>query len=144
MENVTEELVRQNGNQAAAVMADYAGQSGGGGAITLPIDPDSGAAMFTSLPEAGKIYNIPFPGKGLLVPVYIEDIESTGGEAPVPVVGSCYSCMYLGTSFNRTIAWDGAGVTNAPTLDISEAEGGGEGFLVVISQREGRGFPRGH
>jgi len=31
MENVTEELVRQNGNQAAAVMADYAGQGGGGG-----------------------------------------------------------------------------------------------------------------
>ncbi len=30
-EKVTEELVRQNGNQAAAVMADYAGQGGGGG-----------------------------------------------------------------------------------------------------------------
>lgn len=29
MENVTEELVRQNGNQAATVMADYAGQGGG-------------------------------------------------------------------------------------------------------------------
>ena len=29
-EKVTEELVRQNGNQAAAVMADYAGQGGGG------------------------------------------------------------------------------------------------------------------
>ena len=30
-EKVTEELVRQNGNQAAAVIADYAGQGGGGG-----------------------------------------------------------------------------------------------------------------
>ena len=29
-EKVTEELVRQNGNQAAAVMADYVGQGGGG------------------------------------------------------------------------------------------------------------------
>ena len=29
-EKVTEELVRQNGNQAAAVMADYAGQGGDG------------------------------------------------------------------------------------------------------------------
>ena len=29
-EKVTEELVRQNGNQAAAVMADYASQGGGG------------------------------------------------------------------------------------------------------------------
>lgn len=29
-EKVTEELVRQNGNQAAAVMADYAAQGGGG------------------------------------------------------------------------------------------------------------------
>lgn len=28
-EQVTEDLVRQNGNQAAAVMADYAGQGGG-------------------------------------------------------------------------------------------------------------------
>ncbi len=34
MENVTEELVRQNGNQAAAVMADYVGQGGGGGGST--------------------------------------------------------------------------------------------------------------
>ena len=33
-EKVTEELVRQNGNQAAAVMADYAGQGGGGGGST--------------------------------------------------------------------------------------------------------------
>ena len=37
MENVTEELVRQNGNQAAAVMADYAGQGGGGGGSTSGI-----------------------------------------------------------------------------------------------------------
>ena len=34
-EKVTEELVRQNGNQAAAVMADYAGQGGSGGS-SLP------------------------------------------------------------------------------------------------------------
>ena len=33
-EKVTEELVRQNGNQAAAVMADYAGQGGGGGSTS--------------------------------------------------------------------------------------------------------------
>ncbi len=36
MENVTEELVRQNGNQAAAVMADYAGQGGGGSTSGIP------------------------------------------------------------------------------------------------------------
>ena len=36
-EKVTEELVRQNGNQAAAVMADYAGQGGGGGGSTSGI-----------------------------------------------------------------------------------------------------------
>ncbi len=34
-EKVTEELVRQNGNQAAAVMADYAGQGGGAGGSAL-------------------------------------------------------------------------------------------------------------
>ena len=37
MENVTEELVRQNGNQAAAVMADYVEQGGGGGGSTSGI-----------------------------------------------------------------------------------------------------------
>ena len=35
-EKVTEKLVRQNGNQAAAVMADYAGQGGGGGTSGIP------------------------------------------------------------------------------------------------------------
>ena len=34
MKNVTEDLVRQNGNQAAAIMADYASQGGGGGGGT--------------------------------------------------------------------------------------------------------------
>ena len=37
MENVTEELVRQNGNQAAVVMADFAG--GGGGGMEDKIEP---------------------------------------------------------------------------------------------------------
>lgn len=36
-EKVTEDLVRQNGNQAAAVVADYAGQGGGGGGSTSGI-----------------------------------------------------------------------------------------------------------
>lgn len=38
-EQVTEELVRQNGNQAAAVMADYVGQGGGDQPTPTPTPP---------------------------------------------------------------------------------------------------------
>jgi hypothetical protein len=46
MENVTEELVRQNGNQAAAVMADYAGQGGGGGSTGISVAEPVSAPVF--------------------------------------------------------------------------------------------------
>ena len=136
MENVTEELVRQNGNQAAVVMADFAG-GGGGGAITPPIDIDKKAAVFTSLPEAGKIYNIPFVKGGFLVPVYIVDIEpATEDTRPS---GTCLFCMFFGYDAQIRISWDlDAPSTSVTTLalDISESKVEGE-FLVSIVKIDG-------
>ena len=68
-EKVTEELVRQNGNQAAAVMADYAGQGGSGGSTggqivpNLSIDWGEGDhaphAVLSRWPQAGDILVVP-------------------------------------------------------------------------------------
>ncbi len=70
-EKVTEELVRQNGNQAAAVMADYAGQGGEstGGQIVPNLSIDWGEgdyahAVLSRWPQAGDI---------LMVPLYVDD-----------------------------------------------------------------------
>ncbi len=50
-EKVTEELVRQNGNQAAAVMADYASKGGGGGSTGGGVPKFSDFAVLEELTE---------------------------------------------------------------------------------------------
>ncbi len=82
-EKVTEELVRQNGNQAAAVMADYAGQGGGGGGggqivPNLSIDwgeGDYAYAVLSRWPQAGDILVVPLyvDGNRYLLLVYIDE-----------------------------------------------------------------------
>ena len=54
-EKVTEELVRQNGNQAAAVMADYASQGGGGGSSQgISVSEPASAPVFRSATAEDK------------------------------------------------------------------------------------------
>ena len=85
MENVTEELVRQNGNQAAVVMADYASQGGGGstgGQIVPNLSIDWGGedtkahSVLSRWPQAGDILVVPVSESDVryLLLVYIDRI----------------------------------------------------------------------
>ena len=96
-EKVTEELVRQNGNQAAAVMADYAGQGGGGSTSGIPTigkntqanlvfrDPtEEDAAKFNSRPIV-KVIDLP-NGEIPLYGIIAGEGAETGGLAVFPVM----------------------------------------------------------
>ena len=86
MENVTEELVRQNGNQAAAVMADYAGQ-GGGGSIKLYKSMEQSACVYDFfMPKAGDIMFFGFLPQGYsaddpawVYPFIIKEFDENSG-----------------------------------------------------------------
>lgn len=129
MENVTEKLVRQNGNQAAAVMADFAG--GGGSGIVVPelvnLDEPIGtisglAAILPSLPKKGDCFYVP-EGSSRLLPVCIVDIEWF--EEKDTYGGAC--CLLghqMADTFEPSIVFNDEVVSGAPkTLVLCQEEG---------------------
>ena len=105
MENVTEELVRQNGNQAAAVMADYAGQGGGGGSsqgisvsepASTPVFRSATAEDKAKFPKSGKIVRVAEING--VVPLTIVDAYS----ASDVVVMHLYGLGFMGGSQSTT------------------------------------------
>lgn len=94
-EQVTEDLVRQNGNQAAAVMADYASQGGGGHPTPTPppYTPDPHFdidTILSGLPLANKAVAPNYIGDALGFPFKSKGDFNEMLAGSVTLIGSYY------------------------------------------------------
>ena len=101
-EKVTEELVRQNGNQAAAVMADYAAQ-GGGGSSETGIIPEGNYVQVqenAALAYIGESGETVFQFEPMLTPKRIYAAAVDTSSYPDGILASVRSEYHLSTSQN--------------------------------------------
>ena len=115
-EKVTEELVRQNGNQSAMVMADYAGQGGGGSfsvVETIPMTQEE-LSLVTGVPSGKRV------GGGIKIP----------SSLPLPfAIGSTNKICDEDSEISRSLVTSAYLINGEiDTLDVLSGAGGSSFF----------------
>ena len=140
MENVTEELVRQNGNQAAAVIADYAGQGGGGGStggislnepqatLTFRQATQSDVAKFSHASNIIAVAEI-----NGIIPVIVTSVDNSGSILVSYFLSTGYFGQNSNTSQLRAMYMGAKANTGNPIITTSSLYISDDGTLFGLA-----------